>query len=190
MAYNVLVMALKSVCPYRTGNLERNGIRVKIDNGTMCVVVGHETSKLLGEYAVYTNEPWISPKWNGKQNPNQGWIERGIEKALPLIKQVYQGMTADKPRKLYAFAYPRLPQIITRQVPVIRCSPLKGLFPDVHSDEFRGRSRFRFRLLLFRAFFGRRSFGQLPARLFAVNRYIMVEIDMIFFTHYFTKVSV
>lgn len=95
MAYNVLVMALKSVCPYRTGTLERNGIRVKIDNGTMCVVVGHETSKLLGEYAVYTNEPWISPKWGGKQNPNQGWIERGIEKALPLIKQVYQGMTAD-----------------------------------------------------------------------------------------------
>ena len=95
MAYNVLVMALKSVCPYRTGNLERNGIRVKIDNGTMCVAVGHETSKLLGEYAVYTNEPWISPKWGGKQNPNQGWIERGIEKALPLIKQVYQGMTAD-----------------------------------------------------------------------------------------------
>ena len=95
MAYNVLLMALKSVCQYRTGNLERNGIRVKIDNGTMCVVVGHETSKLLGEYAVYTNEPWISPKWNGKQNPNQGWIERGIEKALPLIKQVYQGMTAD-----------------------------------------------------------------------------------------------
>ena len=95
MAYNVLVMALKSVCPYRTGNLERNGIRVKIDNGTMCVVVGHETSKLLGEYAVYTNEPWTSPKWGGKQNPNQGWIERGIEKALPLIRQVYSGMTID-----------------------------------------------------------------------------------------------
>ena len=95
MAYNVLVMALKSVCPYRTGNLERKGIRVKIDNGTMCVEIGHDTSKVLGEYAVYTNEPWISPKWGGKQNPNQGWIERGIEKALPLIKQVYQGMTAD-----------------------------------------------------------------------------------------------
>lgn len=95
MAYNVLVMALKSVCPYRTGNLERNGIRVKIDNGTMCVVVGHDTSKLLGEYAVYTNEPWISPKWGGKQNPNQGWIERGIEKSLPLIRQVYSGMTID-----------------------------------------------------------------------------------------------
>ena len=95
MAYNVLVMALKSVCPYRTGNLERNGIRVKIDNGTMCVEIGHDTSKLLGEYAVYTNEPWISPKWGGKQNPNQGWIERGIEKALPLIRQVYSGMTID-----------------------------------------------------------------------------------------------
>ena len=95
MAYNVLVMALKSVCPYRTGNLERNGIRVKIENGSMCVEIGHDTSKVLGEYAVYTNEPWISPKWGGKQNPNQGWIERGIEKALPLIRQVYSGMTID-----------------------------------------------------------------------------------------------
>ena len=95
MAYNVLVMALKSVCTYRTGNLERNGIRVKIDNGSMCVEIGHDTSKVLGEYAVYTNEPWISPKWGGKQNPNQGWIERGIEKALPLIRQVYSGMTID-----------------------------------------------------------------------------------------------
>ena len=95
MAYNVLVMALKSVCPYRTGNLERNGIRVKIDNGTMCVEIGHDTSKVLGEYAVYTNEPWISPKWGGKQNPNQGWIERGSEKALPLIRKVYSGMTID-----------------------------------------------------------------------------------------------
>ena len=61
----------------------------------MCVEIGHETSKLLGEYAIYTNEPWISPKWGGKQNPNQGWIERGIEKALPLIRQVYSGMTID-----------------------------------------------------------------------------------------------
>lgn len=95
MAYNVLLMALKSVCPYRTGNLERNGIRVKIENGSMCVEIGHDTSKVLGEYAVYTNEPWISPKWGGKQNPNQGWIERGIEKALPLIRQVYSGMTID-----------------------------------------------------------------------------------------------
>ena len=95
MAYNVLVMALKSVCPYRTGNLERNGIRIKISNGSMCVEIGHDTSKVLGEYAVYTNEPWISPKWGGKQNPNQGWIERGIEKALPLIRQVYSGMTID-----------------------------------------------------------------------------------------------
>lgn len=95
MAYNVLLMALKSVCPYRTGNLERNGIRVKIENGSMCVEIGHDTSKVLGEYAVYANEPWISPKWGGKQNPNQGWIERGIEKALPLIRQVYSGMTID-----------------------------------------------------------------------------------------------
>jgi hypothetical protein len=21
----------------------------------------------------YTNEPWVSPKWNGKPNPNEAW---------------------------------------------------------------------------------------------------------------------
>lgn len=25
-------------------------------------------------HTVYTEEEWLSPRWNGKQNPNQGWI--------------------------------------------------------------------------------------------------------------------
>ena len=95
MAYNVLLMALKSVCPYRTGNLERNGIRIQIEGNGLKVIIGHETSKQLGEYAVYTNEPWISPRWGGKQNPNEGWIERGIKKAIPMIQSVYEGMSID-----------------------------------------------------------------------------------------------
>ena len=95
MAYNVLLMALKSVCPYRTGNLERNGIRIQVEGSGLKVIIGHETSKQLGEYGVYTNEPWISPRWGGKQNPNEGWIERGIKKAIPMIQGVYEGMSID-----------------------------------------------------------------------------------------------
>ena len=39
-------------------------------------------------YATYTNEPWISEKWNGKQNPNQGWIQNGISSALPTLQSI------------------------------------------------------------------------------------------------------
>jgi len=27
------------------------------------------------DYAPYTEKKWISPRWNGKQNPNEGWAE-------------------------------------------------------------------------------------------------------------------
>ena len=91
MAYNVLVMALKSVCPYRTGNLERNGIRVKISNGSMCVEIGHDTSKVLGEYAVYTNEPWIAAKWKGHKNPNEGWFNRAAKAIVKSIRAQVRG---------------------------------------------------------------------------------------------------
>jgi hypothetical protein len=30
----------------------------------------------IAPYVVYTNEPWISPKWKGAKNPNEKWFER------------------------------------------------------------------------------------------------------------------
>lgn len=36
-------------------------------------------SKGIAPYMPYTNEPWISPRWNGKQNPNEGWWNDAIE---------------------------------------------------------------------------------------------------------------
>jgi hypothetical protein len=29
-------------------------------------------------YMPYTNEPWVSPKWNGKPNPNEAWWNDAI----------------------------------------------------------------------------------------------------------------
>lgn len=58
--------------PIDTGNLRYNAkifravsaneIEIGIDGG-------------IAPYMVYTNEPWISPKWNGKKNPNEGWFD-------------------------------------------------------------------------------------------------------------------
>lgn len=36
----------------------------------------HFVIKVDVDYAKYTNEPWISPYWRGKQNPNEGWFQR------------------------------------------------------------------------------------------------------------------
>lgn len=33
----------------------------------------------IAPYMPYTNEPWLSPRWNGKQNPNEGWWNDSIE---------------------------------------------------------------------------------------------------------------
>ena len=27
----------------------------------------------------YTNEPWVSPKWHGKKNPNEAWFQDAVE---------------------------------------------------------------------------------------------------------------
>ena len=38
--------------------------------------VGGSTTHVKGyvKYAGATNNPWTSPRWHGKQNPNEGWV--------------------------------------------------------------------------------------------------------------------
>ena len=50
-------------------------------NASSCRVVSPDTVEVkvdaaIAPYVVYTNEPWTSPKWNGRQNPNEGWFEK------------------------------------------------------------------------------------------------------------------
>lgn len=33
----------------------------------------------IAPYMPYTNEEWVSPKWNGAKNPNEGWWNDTIE---------------------------------------------------------------------------------------------------------------
>lgn len=75
--------------PYDTGNLAMNSIRI-VGNS---VVIGGED---IAPYAPYTNEPWSSEKWKGKKNPNEGWVQRAIEEALPIIQRVLSGKANDK----------------------------------------------------------------------------------------------
>jgi hypothetical protein len=90
-AYNVLLMYLKAESPYDTGNLSKNGIRIVLKGDDIHIAIGGN----LANYAVYTNEPWLSVKWNGKQNPNEGWIKKAITKALPTLKAIYKNEMTD-----------------------------------------------------------------------------------------------
>ena len=39
----------------------------------------------------YTNEVWISPKWNGKKNPNEGWWNNAVEFIVNYIAKRVKG---------------------------------------------------------------------------------------------------
>lgn len=84
LAIQVLQM-VKSLAPVKTGNLKFNSIRLhsrgisanekgELINRFEITIGGH-----IAPYAVYTNEPWISDKWHGKKNPNEGWIDNAVE---------------------------------------------------------------------------------------------------------------
>lgn len=67
--------------------INQYGNRVKGSTGNMAFnaskinYAGEKTieiyiDKNIAPYVPYTNEEWISPKWGGKKNPNQGWFDR------------------------------------------------------------------------------------------------------------------
>ena len=86
-AAKYLVEMLKINCPKDTTNLSRSINIQYVEEGKARIVIGHEDA----DYAVYTNEPWIDKRWNGKKNPNDGWVEKTIMEATPMIQQLLSG---------------------------------------------------------------------------------------------------
>ena len=48
--------------------------------------------RINAPYTVYTNEAWISPKWNGKQNPNEMWIQDAYNAIYMYLYQRLNGL--------------------------------------------------------------------------------------------------
>lgn len=61
---------IKKHSPIDTGNLRFNAIKFA-QTGKNEITIYVNTN--IAPYMVFTNEPWISPKWNGKKNPNEAW---------------------------------------------------------------------------------------------------------------------
>lgn len=101
-AGKILQLVLIARAPYRTGNLALNSIRLESDGENTCVLIGGE----IAPYAPFTNEPWEIGKTiqrgnfkkgevvtyeRTKPNPNEGWIDKAITEALPLVKAALAG---------------------------------------------------------------------------------------------------
>lgn len=85
-----LVLWLQVKAPKKSFNLTVNGIKKAYDEltGYPIIVIGGESAP----YAIYTNEPWIANRWNGKQNPNQEWIQNAIIEVIPTIQAIMSGI--------------------------------------------------------------------------------------------------
>lgn len=67
---------LRELAPNRTGNLAYNAITIEFPSPDECLIYVDES---IAPYMPYTNEAWLSPKWNGKKNPNEGWFQKAAQ---------------------------------------------------------------------------------------------------------------
>jgi hypothetical protein len=66
---------------YSKGNLLINGI----DRTPTAVIIGNA----YAPYALATNEKWTSPRWNGKQNPNEDWADNVVLQVTRIYASQY-----------------------------------------------------------------------------------------------------
>ena len=80
---------LRSLAPKRTGNLAYNAVQITFVSKKHAILYVDES---IAPYMPYTNEPWISPWWRGKKNPNEGWFDQGAETIAEFIAQKLGGV--------------------------------------------------------------------------------------------------
>ena len=94
---------MRRLAPKDTGNLAYNAIQMKMNSANECEIsVSGNSIKSLNDgsyikfgiapYMPFTNEKWISPKWNGRKNPNEGWFEKAVQNACEMIAKKYEGV--------------------------------------------------------------------------------------------------
>jgi hypothetical protein len=81
-----VVEELRRVAPRDTGNLALNAIRYEFPNADECRIY---VDKAIAPYMPYTNEPWISPRWNGHKNPNEGWWNNATTLIAGILQNKY-----------------------------------------------------------------------------------------------------
>lgn len=74
---NACFQVFKTLAPHRSGAL-KGKIRVEYTKSGFDII-----SDIW--YMPYTEEKWISPRWRGRQNPNEGWFKEAFEVCIRMI---------------------------------------------------------------------------------------------------------
>lgn len=82
------VKELRGLAPYDTGNLALNAIKIEFPSPNVCLIYVDED---IAPYMPFTTKPWVSPKWNGKKNPNEGWWQAAGELIAGYVAQQAHG---------------------------------------------------------------------------------------------------
>ena len=78
---NAIFQIFKSQAPTRTGTL-KGQVRVeRLENGFDVI------SDIY--YTPFTEEAWVSDRWNGRANPNEGWFKQAFEMSMRFVSSVY-----------------------------------------------------------------------------------------------------
>ncbi len=78
---------IKSVAPVDTGTL-RDSIKVEKTGKNEYQI---KICSPLIDYVVYTNEKWVAPRWKGRENPNEKWIDKAVDFVVSLIASLLDG---------------------------------------------------------------------------------------------------
>jgi hypothetical protein len=76
-----VLQIFKSQAPTRTGTL-KGQVRIERTDVGFNIV-----SDIY--YMPFTEEKWVSKRWGGRANPNEGWFKEAFEMALNFISSVY-----------------------------------------------------------------------------------------------------
>lgn len=79
---------MRAICPVDSGNMRDTMRAVKTARNQYAVIINPDN---LAYYAVYTNEKWISDRWNGRKNPNEKWIDSGVTTFAMYLAQALGG---------------------------------------------------------------------------------------------------
>ncbi len=79
---------LRGLAPYDTGNLAINAITIEFPSPDVCIIYVDES---IAPYMPFTTKPWVSPKWNGKKNPNEGWWQAAGELIVEYVAKQVDG---------------------------------------------------------------------------------------------------
>ena len=81
---------MQGFAPQDTGNLAFNALKIEFPSTGVCEIYIDES---IAPYMKYTEFPWISPKWNGKKNPNEGWFEHAAITIYLTLLEELNGMS-------------------------------------------------------------------------------------------------